>query len=68
MANRRDSDRHVDLLERKVEVADDAAQDAPRLCNFRKALLETPSHEHIEANVAKEPLCSMMAAGWEGEP
>jgi pyruvate dehydrogenase (quinone) len=31
--------------------------------NFRKALPATPGHEHIEANVGREPLRSMLAAG-----
>lgn len=31
--------------------------------NFRKALAQTPSRERIEANVAEEPLKSMIAAG-----
>lgn len=30
--------------------------------NFRKALPETPGHEEIEANVAEEPLKTMMPA------
>jgi pyruvate dehydrogenase (quinone) len=31
--------------------------------NFRKALPETPGHERIEANLAEEPLKTMVAAG-----
>lgn len=31
--------------------------------NFRKALPETPGHERIEANLAEEPLRTMVAAG-----
>jgi pyruvate dehydrogenase (quinone) len=31
--------------------------------NFRKALPATPGHEHIEANVGREPLRSMLTAG-----
>jgi pyruvate dehydrogenase (quinone) len=31
--------------------------------NFRKALPQTPGHERIEANLAKEPLATMMKAG-----
>ncbi len=34
--------------------------------NFRKALPETPGHEEIEANVAEEPLKTMMEAGEKG--
>jgi pyruvate dehydrogenase (quinone) len=31
--------------------------------NFRKALPDTPGREEIEANIAEEPLKSMMNAG-----